>query len=105
MKHAHRRGLSPTGELRKIELPVKTRQQKHKEWNNTVLGHLRIEGAPSPPKSIQNRAQKFKALMEKVLLGKARFKTTVIESPQAMLAQMKKKKAQQGKQRKKNRTN
>lgn len=80
------------GELRKIEFAwEKPGNKMHKDWNNTILGHLRIEGATLTAEvNSENRAQQFKALMEKLLPGKARYKTTVIESPQAKLAQMKK---------------
>jgi len=82
----------PTGELRKIEFAwEKPGNKKHKDWNNTILGHLHIEGVKLTAEvNSENRAQKFKALMEKLLPGKARYKTTVIESPQAMLARAEK---------------
>jgi hypothetical protein len=82
----------PSGELRKIEFAwKKPGNEKHKDWNNTILGHLRIEGATLTAEvNSENRAQQFKALIEKMLPGKARYKTTVIESAQAKLAQMKK---------------
>lgn len=81
-----------TGELHKIEFAwQKPGNKKHKDWNNTILGHLRIEGASLTAEvNSENRAQQFKALMEKLLPGKARYKTTVIESPQAMLARSEK---------------
>jgi hypothetical protein len=84
--------FDPNGELRKIEFAWENPGNKmHKDWNNTILGHLRIEGATLTAEvNSENRAQKFRALMEKLLPGKARYKTTVIESPQAMLAQMEK---------------
>jgi hypothetical protein len=84
--------FDPTGELRKIEFAwEKPGNKMHKDWNNTILGHLRIEGTTLTAEvNSENRAQQFKAHMEKLLPGKARYKTTVIESPQAMLAQMKK---------------
>lgn len=96
--------FDPSGELRKIEFAwEKPGNKKHKDWNNTILGHLHIEGATLTAEvNSENRAQNFKALMEKLLPGKARYKTTVIESPQAMLAQMKKEEGSvQSKQRQK----
>lgn len=92
------------GELYKIEFAwQKSDNKKHKEWNNTILGHLHIEGAclTAEVNSTQ-RAQQFKVLMEKLLPSKARYKTTVIESPQAKLAQLKKEEnSAQAKQRQK----
>ncbi len=80
--------LDATGELHKIEFAwQKSGNKKHKDWDNTILGHLRIEGATLTAEvNSENRAQQFKTLMEKLLPGKARYKTIVIESPQAMLA-------------------
>ena len=82
----------PSGELSKIEFTwEKPGNKKHKDWNNTILGHLHIEVTKLTAEvNSENRAQKFKALMEKLLPGKARYKTTVIESPQAMLARAEK---------------
>jgi len=79
------------GELHKIAFSwEKPGNKKHKDWNNTILGHLQIEGAKLTAEvNSENRAQKFKTLMEKLLPGKASYKTTVIESPQAMLARAK----------------
>ena len=84
--------FDPAGELRKIEFAwEKPGNKRHTNWNNTILGHLRIEGATLTAEvNSENRAQKFKKLMEELLAGKARYKTTVIESPQAMLARSKK---------------
>jgi len=96
--------FDPAGELRKIEFAwEKPGNKKHSNWNNTILGHLRIESATLTAEvNSENRAQKFKALMEELLHGKVRYKTTVIESPQAKLAQMKKEESSaQAKQRQK----
>ena len=84
--------FDPSGELRKIEFSwEKPGNKKHKNWNNTILGHLRIEGSTFTAEvNSENRAQKFKAIMAELLPGKARYKTTVIQSPQAMLAQAEK---------------
>lgn len=83
--------FDPSGELREIKFAwEKAGNEKHRDWNNTILGHLRIAGASLTAEvNSENRAQQFKALMEKLLPGKARYKTTVIQSPQAMLKHMK----------------
>ena len=80
--------FAPSGELCKIAFAwEKPGNEKHKDWNNTILGHLTIAGDTLTAEvNSENRAQQFKALMEELLPGKARYKTTVIESPQAMLA-------------------
>lgn len=79
-----------SGELRKIEFAwEKAGNEKHQDWNNTILGHLRIAGATLTAEvNSENRAVQFKKLMEELLPGKARYKTTVIQSPQAMLKRM-----------------
>ncbi len=84
--------FDPAGELREIEFAwQKPGNKKHKDWKNTILGHLHIEGATLTAEvNSDNRGQKFKALMEELLPGKAHYKTTVIQSPQAMLARAEK---------------
>jgi hypothetical protein len=84
--------FKPPGELRSIAFAWhKPGNKMHKDWNNTILGHLHIEGAKLTAEvNSANRAQKFKALMEKLLPGRAHYKTSVIESPQAMLARAEK---------------
>jgi len=84
--------FDPGGELRKIEFSwEKPGNKMHKNWDNTILGHIRIEGVTLTAEvNSEKRAQKFKAVMAELLPGKARYKTTVIESLQAMLAQEKK---------------
>jgi hypothetical protein len=84
--------FKPPGELHSIKFAWhKPDNKMHKDWTNTVLGHLHIEGAKLTAEvNSEKRAKKFMALMENLLSGKARYKTSVIESPQAMLAQAKK---------------
>ena len=78
----------PDGKLRKIGFAwEKPGNKKHKDWNNTILGHIKIEDSNLTAEiNSENRAEKFKALVEELLPGKARYKTTVIQSPQSMLA-------------------
>lgn len=92
-----------SGNLHKIEFSwQKKGNKKHKEWNNTVLGHIRIDGKTMNIEvNSENRAQKIRSLVEEMLPG-ARYKTTVIESPEAKLIQMKKEEGSaQAKQRQK----
>lgn len=75
------------GELRSIEFSwQKMGNEKNKSWDNTVLGHIKIEGnGMTIEVNSENRAQKIRTLVEK-MLPDARYKTTVIESLRAMLA-------------------
>lgn len=77
------------GELRSVEFSWQKRgNQKNKSWDNTILGHIKIDGrSMNIEVNSENRAKKIRALIEEMLPG-ARYKTTVIESLQAMLAQM-----------------
>ena len=76
-----------SGDLHKIEFSWQQRgNAKHETWDNTVLGHIKIEGRGlSAEVNSGNRARKFRAIAGEALPG-ARYKTTVIESLQAMLA-------------------
>jgi len=75
------------GELRKVELPwQKPGNKKNPTWDNTVLANIIIDGAKlSVAVNSANRAEAARALVEGLLHGQARYQTTVIESPQAML--------------------
>src|SRR5207249_3566835 len=61
--------------------------EKHKEWTNTVLGRIVIDG-PSLMVEVnsQRRAETIRARIEQHLGAGARYLNTEIESPQAMLA-------------------
>ncbi len=78
------------GELLKIEFSWQKRgNEKNKSWENTILGHITIDGRRMIIEvNSENRAQKIRALIEEMLPG-AHYKTTVIESLQAMLARAK----------------
>lgn len=78
-----------TGELCGVEFLWQNRgNPKHTGWSNTVLGHIKIEGHKLTVEvNSENRARKIRTLIDKLLPGKARYKTTVIESPQRMLAE------------------
>lgn len=75
------------GNLCKIEFSWHKRgNAKHNTWDNTILGKIQIEAKRMTIEvNSENRAQTIRALVEK-MLPKARYKTTVTESPQAMLA-------------------
>lgn len=79
------------GELTSIKFAwAKAGNKKHKSWNNTILGHLNIEGSRLTVEvNSENRAEQFKTIMSELMQGKSRYKTTVIESPQVKLEQLK----------------
>jgi hypothetical protein len=84
-------GFDSRGELRDIEFSWQKRgNEKNKSWDNTVLGHIRIDGrSMNIEVNSENRANKIRALVEEMLPG-ARYKTTMIESLQAMLTRAEK---------------
>jgi len=77
------------GQLHRIEFPwLKKGNAKNKSWDNTILGNIKIkEHQLTVEVNSDKRAQQFQKLIKK-LLPEAHYKTSVIESPQAMLAQM-----------------
>ncbi len=81
--------FNAAGELRRIEFPwLKKDNAKHKSWDNTILGHIRINDRQLTVEvNSDKRAQQFQKQIKK-LLPEAHYKTSVIESPQAMLAHM-----------------
>ena len=83
-------GFDSHGDLRNAEFSWQKRSnEKHKSWDNTTLGHIKIDGRNMNIEvNSENRAQKIRSLVE-AMLPDARYKTTVIESLQAMLAQAK----------------
>lgn len=83
--------FNAAGELHSIEFPWHEKgNEKIKSWDNTILGYIKIKGHQLTAKvNSENRAQQLRQLIEKLLPG-ARYKTSVIESPQAMLAQTEK---------------
>ncbi len=81
--------FNAAGELRRIEFPwLKKGNAKHKSWDNTILGQIRINDRQLTVEvNSDKRAQQLQKQIKK-LLPEARYKTSVIESPQAMLAHM-----------------
>ena len=79
--------FTAAGELHHIEFPwLKKGNAQHKSWDNTVLGNINIKGHQLATEvNSDERAQQFQKLIKK-LLPEARYKTSVIESPQATLA-------------------
>ena len=75
------------GDLCKIEFSWHKRgNAKNETWDNTILGNIKIEkNKMTIEVNSENRAQTICALIAEKL-PEARYKTTVIVSPQAMLA-------------------
>jgi hypothetical protein len=80
-------GFDAQGALHSVRFPwLKRGNKQHQHWDNTVIGHLHIEGHRlSVEVNSAQRAKKFAALAKKLLGKNARYRTTVTESPEAML--------------------
>ena len=83
-------GFDADGELYSIEFPwLKRGNSKQESWDNTVLGHIKIKGHQLTVEvNSEERARKFQQLIKEIH-PEARYRTSVIESPQAMLARAK----------------
>lgn len=75
------------GQLRKVDLVwVRPDGKAHAPGQNTILAHITIDGKNLTAQvNSANRAEKFKGAIDALLPGKARYKTTMIESLEAML--------------------
>ena len=61
--------------------------KNNKSWDNTILGHIKIDGGSMYLEvNSENRALQIRGIIEQ-MLPTARYKTTVIQSIQAMLAE------------------
>ena len=80
------------GNLLQIAFPwQKPGNAKNESWDNTVLGQIKIEGGRLTAEvNSENREREFRALIDQLLPGKASYRTTVIQSVEAMLAQAEK---------------
>jgi SEC-C motif len=75
------------GQLRKVDI-VWARPDGKADIpdQSTILAHISIDGKNLTAQvNSANRAEKFKGAIDALLPGKARYKTSVIESPEAML--------------------
>lgn len=79
------------GDLHSIDFPWQKRgNAKNDSWDNTILGHIKIDGLNMNIEvNSENRAKQIRGLVEKMLPG-ARYKTTVITPLQSMLARSRK---------------
>lgn len=80
----HRAERTSSGMIKRIELPwLKKGNKKHKEWNNTVMGHLTLEqGKLILETNSEKRTQQGKKLLTKYLGDSIHFQQTLIESPE-----------------------
>jgi hypothetical protein len=84
----------PQGALSKVEFGwLKRGNAQHKQWNNTVLGHIAIYGsALTVEVNSRRRADEFRVLAQQLLEGRARYRSTVVESTKAILERSRNKK-------------
>jgi SEC-C motif len=83
--------LNESGTIESIEITWnKMGNKKMKEWDNTILGNLQLDGS-SLIASVNSakRAQKIRGLIEKKLGSKVTYKRTVIEPMDQKLSEMK----------------
>ena len=82
------------GALSKVEFGwLKRGNAQHKQWNNTVLGHIAIDGSTLTVEvNSRRRADEFRGLAKPLLEGRARYRSTVVESTKAMLERSRNKK-------------
>ncbi|MBM3887262.1 hypothetical protein FJ364_05010 [Candidatus Dependentiae bacterium] len=73
-----------TGEIIKIEFPwLKKGNEKHKSWDNTVMGQISIEPRKLTLETNSNeRTERGKTLLNKYLGDEITFQNTLIESPE-----------------------
>jgi hypothetical protein len=71
------------GNLEEIEFPwLKSGNTRHKSWSNTIIAHIKIKKKKlTVEANSENRAEKCREILAKLLDGKARYKTKVIRSP------------------------
>ena len=80
-------GRDSQGALSKVEFGwLKRGNAQHKQWNNTVLGHIAIDGITLTVEvNSRRRANEFRGLALQLLDGRARYRSTVVESSKALL--------------------
>ena len=80
-------GRDSHGALSKVEFGwLKRGNAQHKQWNNTVLGHIAIDGGTLTVEvNSRRRADEFRRLAQRLLKGRARYRSTVVESTKTML--------------------
>jgi hypothetical protein len=91
----HGAELNDDGSLRSVEIPWSKRGNKvHKNWDNTILGHLYISGRSLKVEvNSTNRAEKIRAEIDRRLGIHAVHEATLKQTPEEMLKESKKNKA------------
>lgn len=79
------------GVLCKIEFAWQKKGNKlHQSWDNTIMGHIEINDRIMIAEvNSERRAKQFNTMMKKLLGDKARYKTSVIQSPYPAMEQVK----------------
>lgn len=74
-----------------VEFPwLKKGNKKHKSWDNTVWGHINIDGTKMTVEvNSKERAKKFQAELKKLMPSGWKLKSTVIESIESQLKKVK----------------
>jgi hypothetical protein len=80
------------GGIKKVEFPwLRKGNKQHKNWNNTVMGHITLEkGKLILETNSEKRIQKGKKLLSKYLGEAIQFQKTLIESPEQKMKSMSK---------------
>jgi hypothetical protein len=75
------------GQLKKANISWhKSGNKKHKEWSNTVLGHLEINGTELKIEvNSANRAKKIRKEIEKRMGNSATHRSTTLQSPESLM--------------------
>ena len=68
---------------------LKRGNAQHAHWDNTVLGHIEIDGKTlSVEVNSRERAERFREIADRLLEGVGRYKTALIESTEAALERL-----------------
>jgi hypothetical protein len=83
--------LNGRGEVLSVEFPwLKKGNKKHKAWDNTVLGHIHIDGRKmTVDVNSKERAKKFQTQLKKLMPSGWKLKSTLIESIESQLKKTK----------------
>ncbi len=81
--------LDGEGRIVRVEIPwIKAGNRMHESWDNTLLGRLVIDGGKlTVDVNSEARATAIRREIEKRLGSGARYRTTTVKSPQAMMEQ------------------
>lgn len=79
--------LNSSGDVNKIDFPwLKKGNKLHKSWDNTVMGHMVVEGNRlTLETNSENRTEKGKQLLKKYLGNDIVFQQTLLQTPEQKL--------------------